>query len=118
MTEQQPVRNIADLINAGSLQQPERQLDATAKEALAKAGTPFTITRIDTANDPEYGECWDIYAQLPDGPVNFRLYANERRDPFITSLATALVSGPITGLRLMSTGTRKGNAFVWLDVAS
>ena len=117
MTEQQPVRNINDLIAQNAIPAVEKIFGQDEKNQLAEAGTPFIVNSIAMGNDEQYGPYWQVEALLDNQPISFRLSQHERRDAFMSGVAGALASGPIGGLRLKAYTGRGGNAFITLEPA-
>ena len=110
-------RSLADLIAQGEVAPPPVQLDQDGKEALAEAGTSFTITSIQFSDDSDFGSYFQFEVQIDGKPVSFRLTSNEHRDSFIESLMGVITAGPISGVRLKALGTRGGNKFLTIEPA-
>ncbi len=115
MTEQQPVRNVNDLIAQNAIPAVEKIFGQDEKNKLAEAGTPFIVNSIAMGDDEQYGPYWQVEATLDNQPISFRLSQHERRDAFMQGLAAVLPAGPIGGLRLKAYTGRGGNAFVTLE---
>lgn len=107
MTDTAP-RTARELINAGVI--PEPPIDATDADmsGWADSRTDLTIHKVEYKNTEEYGGIYEIVAATPDGKLAlFSMWENPRRDAFLTGLMQVTTEGPVSGVRVVNSGSPK-----------
>jgi len=87
------------------------------KEALAEAGTPFTVISVKAGEGTDFGGFWEVTIHLQGRERVFQLGFNQHRDPLMEALASVTAVEPVTNCRLVIKSRRGGNAFLMIESA-
>lgn len=74
---------------------------------LADSDTPLTIEKADVRVTQEYGDIYEVVCSTPDGRrFILSFWANPQRDDTMLTLVDLTKEGPVSGVKLVNTGTK------------
>lgn len=108
-------RTLRQMVDSGSVAPPSSQLSKEEKEALADAGTPFSIVSAAIGEGTEYGGYYEVAIMLDGKERMFQLSMHPKREAFMADLMAAFPGDPIDNCRLVNKGGSKGSPFLTIE---
>jgi hypothetical protein len=111
-------RRLSELIDDGSVPEPDTRLSEQDKLNLALSGTEFIVVSVELADNGQFGRYWSVGIQLGGRSTTLGLSEHQGRDAFMQALEKAVAFGPVHGVQLRNKGGSKASPFLILAPAT